>query len=373
MSESLPGFKKIPGGAQAPRASDDGRNIDPQIGLLTGDGSQQKLLASREDVELQSQVFPYVPSHQSVESPSYYGVPVLKQPVWMWTIAAYFYVGGMAGMSATLGSAAQLFGSRDMRGLVTKTRWIATVGAGISTYLLIEDLGRPERFLHMLRVFKISSPMSMGSWILSAFSAAAGGAAVLPYGPKFLPRFAALFPFMAAACGIAAGLLGLPLAAYTGVLLVQTAVPIWRNPLWSVFALCSGTAAASSFLELLPLNANEARAVEVFGLIGKAGEFILAQVLEKEAARVERVARPLHDGLSGMLWKTSKGLVIASAIVSLAPGRSRKKRIVAGVLGTAAGVCVRFAYFFAGRRSARDPRATFEQQRQIPAHVAGEI
>ncbi len=366
MTEGLPGFVTIPGGAEAPGVTDNGRNVDQLIGALTGEGSGQKPLASREHGALHAEVFPHVPSHQSVESPSYYGVPVLKQPVWMWTIAAYFYVGGMAGMSATLGSAAQLFGGREMQGLVTKTRWIATVGAGLSTYLLIDDLGRPERFLNMLRVFKLTSPMSMGSWILSAFSGAAGAAAVLPYGPK-------VFRPLAAPCGLLAGLMGLPLAAYTGVLLVQTAVPLWKNPLWSVFALCSGTAAASSFLELLPLNVKEARTVELFGLAGKVGELILAKQLEDDAAGVERVAHPLHDGLTGLLWQGAKVLVVASAIVSLAPGHGRKKRIIAGALGTAAGVCVRFAYFFAGKRSARDPRATFEQQRRFPAQIAGEI
>jgi hypothetical protein len=366
MSENLPGFARIPGGAQSPDRADDGRNIDGQTGLLLGEGAEQKPLASRENIQLQSQVFPRVPSYQDFKSPSYYNVPVLKQPVWIGTIAAYFYAGGVAGMAATLGSAAQLFGGREMQGLVTRTRWIATVGAGISTALLIDDLGRPERFLHMLRVFKISSPMSLGSWILSAFSAAAGGAAVLPYGPKLFRPFAPV-------CGVIAGLLGLPLAAYTGVLIVQTAVPLWRSPLWSVFGLCSGTAAASSFLELLPLNAKEARAVELFGVIGKFSEIALAQRLEEEAAQSPRVARPLREGFTGTLWKASKVLVVASAIVSLAPGHSRKKHVLAGLLGTAAGVCVRFAYFFGGKRSAGDPRATFEQQHAIPAHLAGDI
>jgi hypothetical protein len=96
------------------------------------------------------------------ETPSYYGVPVLKEPVWIGTIAVYFYFGGLAGMAATLGSTVQLLGGREMHSLVTRTRWIATAGAAISTGLLIQDLGRPERFLHMLRVFKVTSPMSMG-------------------------------------------------------------------------------------------------------------------------------------------------------------------------------------------------------------------
>lgn len=371
MSESnidnaLPGFALIRGGAERPASSDDGRNIDLQTGLLSGEGSQQKPLATREDAHLHSQIFPNVPSRQTGETPTYYGVPVLKQPVWIWTIAAYFYTGGLAGMAATLGSAVQLLGGREMRSLVTKTRWIATAGAAASTGLLISDLGRPERFLNMLRVFKLTSPMSMGSWILSAFSMAAGASAVLPYGPR-------MFRPLAGAFGILAGLLGLPLAAYTGVLLVQTAVPLWKNPLWSVLALCSGTASAGSLLELLPVNAKEARAIQLFGLVGECGELLVANEIEREAARVQRVARPLRDGLTGFLWQSAKVLTLASAVVSIAPGHSRKKRIAAGLLGTAAGICVRWAYFLAGKRSAHDPRATFEQQRQIPALRAGEI
>ena len=368
MSEhnGIPGFVEIAGGAERPGARDDGRNIDPETGILIGEGSAQKPLASRLNIDLQSQVFPHLPSRQPGESPSYYGVPVLKQPVWLWTIAAYFYVGGLAGMSAALGSAAQLFGGREMRRLVTKTRWIATIGAVISTGLLIQDLGRPERFLHMLRVFKVTSPMSMGSWILSAFSSAAGASAVLPYGPR-------RFRWLANVFGALAGLLGLPLAAYTGVLLVQTAVPLWRNPLWSVFALLSGTGATGSFLLLLPLNNKESLAVETFGTIGKVAEVLVGHWIENEASRVERVARPFQTGLTGLLWQSAKILFIASSIASLAPGHSKKKRYTAGALGSLGGVCVRFAYFMAGKRSALDPRATFEQQRAIPAATAGEI
>src|ERR1700730_10381208 len=102
IGNGIPGFVLIPGGAELPATSDDGRNVDLQTELLLGEGSDQKPLASREDVHLQSLVFPHVPSRQAGETPAYYGVPVLKQPVWIWTIAAYFYAGGLAGMSATL-------------------------------------------------------------------------------------------------------------------------------------------------------------------------------------------------------------------------------------------------------------------------------
>ena len=164
---------------------DDGRNIDPSLGTLSGEGAQQRAMTTKQEVALQSQSFPYVPSHQGTASPSYYDHAMLKQPTWIWSIPLYFYVGGVAGVSAAFGAAAQLWASDSMRSLVRHTHWTATIGGAISAGLLIHDLGRPERFLNMLRVFRVSSPMSMGSWILSAFSTCVGGAAVLPLGPKF--------------------------------------------------------------------------------------------------------------------------------------------------------------------------------------------
>src|SRR5712691_2949745 len=109
---------------------------------------------------------------------NYYDLPLLKKPVWTWEIPVYFFVGGAAGASAVIGIAAQLAGA-DKR-LVRDARWIAAIGANLSAPLLIADLGRPERFLNMLRVFKPQSPMSVGAWILSGFGASAMGAVLLP-------------------------------------------------------------------------------------------------------------------------------------------------------------------------------------------------
>jgi formate-dependent nitrite reductase membrane component NrfD len=341
---------------------DDGRNIDTTLGTLSGEASTQATLATKHDVVLHSQAFPYVPSGQSRSSPSYYNHPMLKQPVWIWSIPAYFYVGGVAGVGATLGAAAQLIAPQEMRALVVRSRWIATAGGALSAALLIHDLGRPERFLNMLRVFRISSPMSMGSWILSAFSGAAGAAALLPYGPRLLRPLGELG-------GLAAGLFGLGLSGYTGVLISQTAVPVWRasyrtNPL---LFLASGTAAAASFFEFFSLNDREARTVERFALMGKIIELAAALVLESEASRVSRVGRPLKEGFSGLLWRAAKLTTIAGIVVSALPGKSRSKRIVSGLLGSAASLLVRFGIFYAGKASARDPRASFEQQRRLPS------
>src|SRR5437763_6917494 len=133
------------------------------------------------------------PSNTDRSTPSYYDHPMLKEPVWRWTIPAYFYVGGVAGATATLGAAAQIIAPRFMRSLIIRSRWIAMGGGTISAALLIHDLGRPARFFHMLRIFRTTSPMSTGSWILTAFSSAASAAAILPFGPRLLRRLADVF------------------------------------------------------------------------------------------------------------------------------------------------------------------------------------
>lgn len=341
---------------------DDGRNVDTALGTLSGEAASQATPAGKHDVALHSQSFPYVPSSQSQSSPSYYDHPLLKQPVWIWSIPTYFYVGGVAGVGATLGAAAQLMAPETMRSLVVRSRWLATVGGAISSALLIHDLGRPARFLNMLRVFRVSSPMSMGSWILSIFSGAAGAAALAPYGPRLLQP-------LGEAAGLVAGLFGLGLSGYTGVLLSQTAVPVWQqsyrtNP---ILFLASGTAAAGSFFEFFKLNARESHAVERFALMGKFLELAAALVLEAEARRVSRVGRPLQEGFSGFLWRAAKVSIVAGIAVSVMPGKSRAKSVVSGVLGSAASLLVRFGIFFAGKASARDPRASFEQQRRLTA------
>ncbi len=332
---------------------DDGRNIDTNQGTLSGEAASQATLATKYDVALHSQAYPYVPSRQSNTSPSYYDTPMLKQPVWIWTIPTYFYVGGLAGVSGSLGAAAQLFAPESMHSLIVRSRWIATVGGAASAALLISDLGRPSRFLNMLRVFRVTSPMSMGSWILSAFSTCMGAAA--------------LFPPLANPMGLLGGILGLGLSGYTGVLLSQTAVPVWQESYRTmpVLFLASGSAAAAAFFEFFHLNRAETKAVERFGLMGKIIEILAAQMLEVEAGRVSRVGRPLKSGFSGFLWQSAKVLTVAGIVLSLTPGTSRGKRIASGLIGTAASVLLRFGIFHAGKASTRDPRASFELQRQL--------
>jgi formate-dependent nitrite reductase membrane component NrfD len=335
----------------------DGRHIDPRAGALEGEGAGQKVSAERGEPS-PLDVWTQVPSRAEEAGPSYYDRPVLKEPVWIWAVPAYFFVGGAAGAASVLGETAEALGGPEMAGLVKRARWLGAAGGAVGTALLVYDLGRPARFLHMLRVFRPSSPMSVGSWVLAAAAPMFAASAVLPHtGP--LGR-------VGNAIGKVAAALGLPLAGYTGVLLASTAVPLWqaaRHALPVLF-MASAASSASALLDFADLNETESEVVRRFGIAAEVSELVTAFVLEKQVSRVERVGEPLSTGIAGSLWKSSTALGVTGLALSLLPGQSRAKSILSGLIGTAGGLCVRFAVFEAGKASARDPRATFAQQRE---------
>lgn len=310
----------------------DGRNIDQTLGALRGEGALQEVAQVEQEQP-----------QKTDEQPSYYGMPLLKQAVWKWPVPTYFYVGGLAGASAALGAAAML---RNLRGLVRVGRFIAAAGAAASAALLIQDLGIRRRFVYMLRVFRPTSPMNLGSWLLGAFGTAST-AALLP-GRK------------GDVASAISGVLGLPLAGYTAVLIANTAVPLWQEgrTLLPPLFVASAAVSAASALELLPLRGEEARVVRRLAIAGKAAELGAGFALEQGVSPVERVGRPLKQSL---LWKAAKLCTGASLLLSL----SRRARTLAGILGTAGSLATRFAIFHAGQASARDPLATFAQQRSL--------
>src|SRR5207249_919553 len=201
-------------------------------------------------------------------------------------VPAYFYVGGAAGAAGVLAAAAQTLGPDDqIHGLVKRCRWIGAVGTAAGTGLLIHDLGRPGRFLNMLRVFRPTSPLNIGSWILAVAGPLAAGSAILSEAGGPLGA-------VGDAAALGAGAVGLPLAGYTAVLLSNTAVPVWSQSRRSLPALfvSSAISSAASLLELMTLSPHEARIVHRFGVAGKVGELAAINAVENEAGRVERVA-----------------------------------------------------------------------------------
>jgi hypothetical protein len=270
----------------------------------------------------------------------YYSRPVLKEPVWKAEIPLYFFLGGLAGAAAGLAFAARL-GSNH----VLARRALAASAVAISACppLLISDLGRPERFLNMLRILKPTSPMSIGTWVLSAFSASVVGAA----GSEFLGL---LRPLGRLAEAVAA-LLGLPLTTYTAVLIADTSIPAWhlsRRELPFVFAGSAAASAGSVTAALTPAAA--ASAARRLAVLGGVTELLAVGLMER---RLGDFARPYREGGVARLATGAKASIAAGTLLMAFAGRRRAGAAAAAVLLAGGSLAERFAVLGAGRESAR--------------------
>lgn len=285
---------------------------------------------------------------------SYYGRPVLKTPVWSSPdIPGYLFLGGLAGGSSLLAAGAQL----TARGSLARgSKFAAAAAAGLSLAALVHDLGRPARFLNMLRVFKPTSPMSVGSFLLAAYVPAALVSAACEASGKH--------GAFGAAGTAAGGLLGPAVAAYTAALISNTAVPAWHEGHREMpFLFVSSAASAAGGMGLLTAKGAENGPARNIALSGAVGEIALKRLMELRMG--EEAASPYHSGKAGQLLKMSEALTGAGALGALT--FSRRNRLVAGV----SGVCLvlgsaltRFGIFNAGRQSALDPGATVLPQRR---------
>jgi len=293
---------------------------------------------------------------------TYYGLPMLKESVWTADIPLYYYCGGAAGAAMTLGAALQLAHRRgnrkEMRRLSASCHWIGIIGSTAGAAFLIHDLGRPARFLYMLRVFRPTSPMSMGAWILA-------GAAPSAIATGLFINRRGVAGTIGEFSGYVAGLFGAALAGYTGVLVSNTVLPIWREAGRWLPALFIGSAAttAASLLDLFYEVEAARRVTRVFGTAGRVAEIVAARKVERLASATPEVGKPFHSGAPSTLWKAAGVLTVASLILALAPSKSGRSQRAAGLLGAAGSLGLRFAIHYLGNASARDPRAAIRQQR----------
>jgi formate-dependent nitrite reductase membrane component NrfD len=282
---------------------------------------------------------------------SYYGQPVIKEPVWDPEIPWYFFAGGLAGASATLA----LLSERSHPKLARRAWWTALAGVSVSPPLLIADLGRPARFLNMLRMFKVTSPMSVGSWVLAGSGTTTGVVCVhlLTGRLRGLARISKPV----------AALLGLPLATYTGALIAQTAVPVWheaRRELPALFGSGAAVSAGAAAAALAPVE--EAEPARRLALIGAAAELAMVALMEHN---LDELAEVYHEGAAGAYGQLARGLTAGGAMVLAGPGRRWRAASVAGSAMLLAGaVCERWSVFKAGFQSAGDPKYTVQTQRR---------
>ncbi|MET8947240.1 NrfD/PsrC family molybdoenzyme membrane anchor subunit [Streptomyces sp. NPDC004542] len=294
---------------------------------------------------------PMVPE---AEFSSYYGKPVLNKPTWKpLDIAGYLYLGGLAGASSLLAAGAQLTG----RPASARAAKLGAAGAiSLSLVALVHDLGRPGRFLNMLRVFKPTSPMSVGSWLLTGYAPLTLVAA----GTDVARRYR----LVGSAATAGAAVLGPAVVTYTAVLITDTAVPSWHEghrQMPFVFAGSGASAAAGLGLICSPVGqAGPARRMAVLGAALELGAFHAMK------RRMGLAAEPFEQGRARKLLRASEVLTAGGAAVAALAGR-RRDRWTAAVAGAAlltGSAALRFGVFHAGVASAEDPKYTVVPQRE---------
>ncbi|GIF00667.1 NrfD/PsrC family molybdoenzyme membrane anchor subunit [Paractinoplanes rishiriensis] len=288
---------------------------------------------------------------------SYYGRPIVKAAPWKHDIPAYLFTGGLAAGSSLLAAGGQATRRPAMR----RAGRVAALGAlAASGYFLVNDLGRPERFHHMLRVAKPTSPMSMGTWILTAFGVAAGAAAAAEAAPVLPWRLARrALPPVGAAAGYLAAAVAPALATYTAVLLADTATPSWHAAYPELPFVFAGSALASGAgVGLLAAPAAPARRLAV---LGAALELYGAHRVETTKGLL---SEPYATGRAGRLLRLGRTLTAAGVAGAWLGRHSRVLSALSGASLLAASAVTRFGIFEGGMASARDPKYTVIPQRE---------
>ncbi|GAA5059503.1 NrfD/PsrC family molybdoenzyme membrane anchor subunit [Streptomyces similanensis] len=285
---------------------------------------------------------------------SYYGRPVLNKPTWKaLDIAGYLYLGGLAGASSLLAAGGHATGRP---GLARAAKLGAAGAITLSLGALVHDLGRPARFVNMLRVFKPTSPMSMGSWLLAGYAPLTMAAAAADVTGRCR--------LVGAAATGGAAVLGPAVATYTAVLLADTAVPSWHEgyrELPFVFAGSAAGAAAGLALLCAPTaQTGPARRMAVLGVVLETGAF---QLMKR---RMGLAAEPFERGLPQRLLRAAELLTVGGAALAARAGRRRGRGLAAagGAALLAGSAALRFGVFHAGVASAEDPKYTVVPQRE---------
>jgi len=292
---------------------------------------------------------------------SYYGRPILKEPTWEpLDIAGYLFTGGLAGGSSIIAAAASL---SDRPALARACRLGASAAIGVSLAALVHDLGKPARFINMLRVAKPTSPMSVGSWLLAAYSPLVGAAAAADLTGK-LPR-------VGRAAGLGAGVLGAGVASYTAALISDTAVPAWHDARQEMpYVFVGSAAAAAGGWAMMTAPVSQTGPARLAAAVGGAVEVTGTTLIER---RIGLAGETYQQGKAGTLMRAAKALTGIGAIGGLLlGGRSRVAAALSGAALLGGSALTRFGIFEAGRASTVDPKYTVVPQRERLAERAAE-
>jgi formate-dependent nitrite reductase membrane component NrfD len=250
---------------------------------------------------------------------SYYGKPILNKPTWEpLNIAGYLYLGGLAGASSLLAAGGHATGRRAL----ARSAKLGAAGAiSLSLAALVHDLGRPARFVNMLRVFKPTSPMSVGSWLLAGYAPLAMTAAAT--------HVANRYRVIGAVSTAGAAALGPAVATYTAVLITDTAVPSWHEGHREMpFVFAGSAASAAAGLALACSPGEQARPAHRMAVLGAALELGAFRLMKR---RLGLAAEPYERGRPQILLRSAEALTAGGAVLAAfasrgeAGGRPRRR------------------------------------------------
>jgi formate-dependent nitrite reductase membrane component NrfD len=296
---------------------------------------------------------------------SYYGRPALKAaPFEKWVVGGYIFLAGLSGASQLLSTLLDLTGSSDRDAAVSSGRRLSMLAPTLGSALLIYDLNTPQRFYNMLRIAKRTSPMSIGTWILMAFSAFSGATLGLDLLRRWLPRSRSA----ARLAQVPAAVAGAALCIYTASLLSATSTPLWAAApkALAVRFGSSSIAAGAAALSLCERRAGRRRTARDLDTL-----MMLSLMVEHAAGRVwEQTFR--EKGVSAgvesrpLLAAATLGAAVPlglHVLSALAGRRSERLQQLAALVTLAGSLCLRVGVLEAGGASANRPQDYFRLAR----------
>jgi formate-dependent nitrite reductase membrane component NrfD len=296
---------------------------------------------------------------------TYYGRPALKPSDYGELVAAYLFIGGIAGAAQVIATTAELADRRELKDIVRGGRYLAVAGAMAGSAFLIADLRTPQRWYNMLRIFRATSTMSIGAWTLAAFGATSGLALAADLLTDATERSA--FRYVSRLFSLPAAATGAIIATYTGTLLSATNTPIWAeaHPILPVLFGASATATSTAAISLLAHRSGasfrQRHGLRRLAFVTATAELLLSRMLERRL-RLRRVARPLLASPAiGTAYRGGYlGLgIVAPAVLEglgwMMRRRSRTLSVTAALATLAGGYLLRSVLLSAGKASALRP------------------
>jgi protein NrfD len=304
----------------------------------------------------------------SYDDTTYYGMPAVKPSHYRWWIVSYFFIGGLASAAQFIATVLDLLGGKQDRPVVRAGRYLAFLGTLISPVLLIADLHTPRRWYNMLRIYRPTSPMSIGSWALATFGTFSGFVAV---GQVFEDIFGGTAGrWLARVASLPAALAGGIVSLYTGTLLAATNTPLWGSAFPFLSSLFASSAASTATAALtLAMNATDApestrRRLGWFALIAGGAELFFATRIERNWQR-RHVAGPIEQPPIGPTWRfgvLGLGIIVPLIVHAVEILRGRESRRVSALAAGAmlvGGYILRAVFIFGGIQSGRRPEDYF--------------